>query len=95
MLEAITANIIAWRMPQSYPSGSITWAVLAVPGTLLLGHGLNGILFGGATLINPFVAAFVGLLTALGALLRANHPDWMLRSWPEPGAIPRFERHGS
>ncbi len=95
VLEAITGNIIAWRMPQSYPSGSIKWAVLAVPGTFLLGHGLSGILFGAATLINPFVAAFVGLLTVLGALLRANHPDWTLRSWPEPGAIPRFERHGS
>ncbi len=95
VLEAITGNIIAWRMPQSYPSGSIAWAVLAVPGTLLLGHGLNGLLFGAATLIDPFVAVGVGAVAALGALLRANHPDWRLRSWPEPGAIPRFERHGT
>lgn len=93
VLEAITGDVIAWRLPQSYPSGSLGWALLALPGSLALGHGIYGLLFG-APLIQPFLALAVGALATTAALYRANRPDWALRSWPEPGTIPRFERHG-
>jgi hypothetical protein len=91
VLEAITGKIIAWRMPQPYPSGSLKWAALAVPGALILGHGLNGLFFGGSV-IDPMLAAGIGLAATFVALLQARHPDWALRSWPGPETIPRLER---
>jgi hypothetical protein len=94
ILEAITGKIIAWRMPQPYPSGSFKWAALAVPGALLLGHGLNGTFFG-TPVIQPLLAIGIGAVATVGALLQARHPDWMLRSWPGPETIPRLERDGT
>ncbi len=93
VLEGITGSIVAWRLPQSYPAGSWSWALLAMPGSLLAGHGLYGLLFG-TPVIPPFAALAVGALATIAALYRANRPDWMLRSWPDPGSIPRLERNG-
>lgn len=93
VLEAITGKIVAWRLPQPYPSGSWSWALLALPGSLLVGHGLYGVLFGTPT-IPPTAALAIGALLSGVALARANRPDWMLRSWPEAGTIPRLEGDG-
>lgn len=94
VMEAVTGVIVAWRLPESYPSGSVSWAMLAVPGTLLLGHGLYGMFFG-APVIAPFLALTIGVMATASALYRANRPDWRVRSWPEAGAIARLEHHGA
>ncbi|HSG81768.1 MAG TPA: hypothetical protein VLC48_05950 [Gemmatimonadota bacterium] len=94
VLEAVTGTIVSWRLPESYPAGSINWALFAVPGTLLLGHGLYGTFFG-APLIAPFLASVLGVMAIASALYQANKPDWRVRHWPEAGAIARLERDGS
>jgi ribosomal protein L37AE/L43A len=94
VLEAIKGDIIAWRLPEAYPRRSLAWIALAVPGTLCLGQALYATFFG-STVFDSIVLAAVGVIATGIALHRVNRPDWALRSWPEPGTIPRLERHGT
>jgi ribosomal protein L37AE/L43A len=82
-----------WSIP-AYPRRSLAWIALAVPGTLCLGQALYATFFG-STVFDSIVLAAVGVIATGIALHRVNRPDWALRSWPEPGTIPRLERHGT
>jgi hypothetical protein len=94
VIEGVTGDVIAWRLPQPYPASGLTWAMLAVPGALGLGHGLHALFFG-AAMISPVISLAAGALLTAIAVGRSNRPDWSLRSWPEQDTIPRLERRGS
>lgn len=86
VVDGIGGNVIAGRMPQSFPMPSLSWAGLAVVGALLLGQAFRAILFDGAV-IDPVIAGLAGAgLTGLG-LSRTNWPDWSIRSWPEADTL--------
>jgi hypothetical protein len=91
VLEAVGGAIVAWRLPEPYPASSLSWALLAIPGALGLGHALRALLFD-TSAFDPIVAFAIGAVATATALVRANRPDWTLRSWPEAGTIPRLER---
>ncbi len=93
VVGGIDGDIVAWRMPETYRASGLTWAILAVPGALGLGHGLRAILFDAAT-VDPVIAFAVGVIATGAALLRSNRPDWSVRAWPEPDSLPRREHHG-
>ncbi len=93
VLDGVEGSVIAWQLPQDYPTAGLVWAALAVPGALGLGIALRAALFDGA-LIDPFIAGAVGVLATAAAAWQANRPDWSVASWPQPDTIPRLERHG-
>ena len=84
-------NVIAWRMPETFKIPTLAWAVLAVPGALALGHALHAMFLGEAVIDPVFLFAF-GIIATVTAAVRSNRPDWQIRTWPEAGTIPRFER---
>ncbi len=94
VIDGISGNIIAWRMPETFRIPGLAWAVLAVPGALALGQALHG-MFLGEAFFDPVVLFVAGIIGTVTALVRSNRPDWQIRSWPEAGAIPRFERNES
>jgi len=91
VVDGVSGNVIAWRMPETFRIPGLAWAALAVPGALALGQALHATLLGEAV-IDPVVLFVVGVVGTVTALFRSNRPDWRIRSWPEAGAIPRFER---
>ncbi len=93
VVDGVSGNIIAWRMPETFKIPTLAWAVLAVPGALALGHALHATFLGQAV-IDPVILFAVGVIATVTALVRSNRPDWQINSWPESGTIPRFERGG-
>ncbi|UCF19418.1 MAG: hypothetical protein JSU87_16060 [Gemmatimonadota bacterium] len=88
VLEAVGGEIVAWRLPEPYPTPSLTWALLAIVGALGLGHALRALLLD-TSAIDPVIAFAVGAAATAAAVIKANRPDWSIRSWPEAGTIPR------
>ena len=41
VIDGVSGNVIAWRMPETFRIPTLAWAVLAVPGALALGHALH------------------------------------------------------
>jgi ribosomal protein L37AE/L43A len=91
VLEAIGGDVVAWHLPAPYPTATVRWLLPAVAGALALGQGLRGLLLGAAP-VDPVLAIVVGVALVAVAAHLANHADWAIRSWPEPGTIPRLER---
>jgi ribosomal protein L37AE/L43A len=94
VVEGVSGNVIAWRLPEVYRSSSLNWALLAVPGALGLGQALRALLFD-TSVIDPVIAFAFGAIAAAAALYRSNRPDWYIQSWPRPDTIARLERRGS
>jgi len=94
VVEAISGNVIAWRLPELFQASSLNWALLAIPGALGLGQALRALFFD-TSMIDPVIAFAIGAVACAAALYRSNKPDWFIRSWPEPDTIARLERHGS
>lgn len=83
VVDGIGGNVVAWRMPQPYPSRSLTWTALVVPGALALGQGLRAAFSGGGG-FDPAIVLVLGAIATTYGLIRANKPDWSIASWPEP-----------
>lgn len=90
VLDAVDGNVVAYRLPERDVRWSRTWVLLAVPGGFALGHGLHGLLFGGA-ILSPGLALTLGAIATVAALVISNRADWALRSWPDAGTIARRE----
>ncbi len=92
VVDGLGGSIVAWRLPETFRASGLTWALLAVPGALGLGHGLRALLFG-TSMIEPVLAFAVGIVALAAAFTRSNQPDWTVRTWPQPDTVPRLERH--
>lgn len=96
VVEGISGDVIAWRMPDGGAQSGLSWAALAAPGALTLGYGLQQVLLGSSPIVSiiadpitvdPIIAIVIGAILTGIALWRSNRPDWVLRSWPEPDTI--------
>lgn len=87
VVEGVSGEVIAWRMPERSPSPGLRWLASAVPGSLALGYGLNAMLAGSGP-FDPVIAIVLGAILTAISLHRSNAPDWAIRSWPQPDTLP-------
>lgn len=90
VIDGVTGNVIAWRLPRTRRREVFAWAVLAIPGALALGNTVHGLLSGPA-LVPPVFGLAIGVVATALALRRVNQPDFGVESWPAPGSIPRLD----
>ena len=90
VIDGILGNVVAWRLPHSYPQTAMNWALAGIPGAFALGYGIKAITLGAAPapapapIVDPFLALVVGAIATAAALWMSNRPDWALKSWPDP-----------
>ena len=86
ILEGVSGEVVAWRLPERSVEWIRNWAVLALPGSFALGYGLHAILFQPGA-FSPALAILLGGAATVASLVISNRPDWALRSWPDAGSV--------
>lgn len=88
VLDGLSGEPVAWRMPERFPGVAAPWLLLAVPGALAAGQAFRALIMSSGQFELGIIFA-LGVLGLTAAFWRTARPDWRLRTWPEPGMRPR------